>query len=72
MSTMDSTCEGGQGEITRRDIERGLRSLGLKRGGLVLLHSSLASLGKGVEKGRKAALESPGGPQGSALELILN
>ncbi len=43
--------------ITKTDIAAGLRELGLKQGDIVLLHSSLASLGK-VKGGAEAVVES--------------
>ncbi len=43
--------------VTKTDIAAGLRELGLKQGDLVLLHSSLASLGK-VKGGAEAVVEA--------------
>lgn len=43
--------------ITRKQIAAGLRTLGLADGDIVLLHSSLASLGQ-VEGGAKSAVEA--------------
>ena len=43
--------------ITQQDIESGLRSLGLKKGDAVLLHSSLTSLGR-VEGGADSVVDA--------------
>ena len=43
--------------ITQREIEAGLRGLGLKAGDIVLLHSSLSSLGE-VERGADAVIDA--------------
>lgn len=43
--------------ITQQEIEAGLRELGLKEGDIVLLHSSLSSLGE-VERGAEAVVDA--------------
>ncbi|MBT7304255.1 MAG: hypothetical protein HN849_32275, partial [Victivallales bacterium] len=44
-------------ELTRNDIAQGLRGLGLKDGDVVLLHSSLASIGR-VGGGADAVIDA--------------
>lgn len=44
-------------EITKREIKRGLRKLGLKKGDRVIVHSSLSSLGQ-VQGGAKVVIQA--------------
>lgn len=43
---MDSLMEAASNPLTKRDIEEGLRKLGLDRGDVTEVHSSLSSFGK--------------------------
>ena len=57
-------------EITRNDIEDGLRQLGLGAGDIVLLHSSLASLGH-VEGGADTVIDAFLGVLGESGTLVV-